>query len=258
MLAFELAGGREAGRAFIDALRIPELTASLGSVHTMVVHPPSTSHRQSSEAELLAAGITPGPAAGVRRARGRRGPRRPTSGDALAAARAAGRRPCRRSPPSREPAIATPAAVSAASHPTVRPEHPSPPRARVVAPADLGRLRRPPDHRAGPAGGRRDDPPAAAGLRVPLADRLRNGDGPDSTPATTRSLGPRVVDVLERLPRLPGVPLRLVQRRARRAGPLDRRVHARPDAAAVARRRRHPGRPARAVLRPARCRTGPR
>ena len=35
---------------------MPELTASLGSVHTMVVHPPSTSHRQSTEAELLAAG----------------------------------------------------------------------------------------------------------------------------------------------------------------------------------------------------------
>jgi len=60
MLAFEVAGGRDAGRAVIDALRLPELTASLGSVHTMVVHPPSTSHRQSTEAELLAAGITPG------------------------------------------------------------------------------------------------------------------------------------------------------------------------------------------------------
>ena len=60
MLAFEVEGGREAGRAIIDALSLPELTASLGSVHTMVVHPPSTSHRQSTEAELLAAGITPG------------------------------------------------------------------------------------------------------------------------------------------------------------------------------------------------------
>lgn len=60
MLAFEVAGGRVAGRAIIDALRLPELTASLGSVHTMVVHPPSTSHRQSNEAELMAAGITPG------------------------------------------------------------------------------------------------------------------------------------------------------------------------------------------------------
>jgi len=60
MLAFEVDGGRAAGRAVIDALRLPELTASLGSVHTMVVHPPSTSHRQSTEAELLEAGITPG------------------------------------------------------------------------------------------------------------------------------------------------------------------------------------------------------
>ncbi|MEO8438311.1 MAG: PLP-dependent transferase, partial [Chloroflexota bacterium] len=60
MLAFEVDGGRVAGRAVIDALTLPELTASLGSVHTMVVHPPSTSHRQSTEAELLDAGITPG------------------------------------------------------------------------------------------------------------------------------------------------------------------------------------------------------
>jgi cystathionine beta-lyase/cystathionine gamma-synthase len=60
MLAFEVIGGRDAGRAVIDALTLPELTASLGSVHTMVVHPPSTSHRQSSEAELLEARITPG------------------------------------------------------------------------------------------------------------------------------------------------------------------------------------------------------
>jgi methionine-gamma-lyase len=60
MLAFEVEGGRAAGRAIIDAMTLPELTASLGSVHTMVVHPPSTSHRQSTEAELLDAGITPG------------------------------------------------------------------------------------------------------------------------------------------------------------------------------------------------------
>ena len=60
MMAFEVEGGRAAGRAVIDAMTLPELTASLGSVHTMVVHPPSTSHRQSTEAELLDAGITPG------------------------------------------------------------------------------------------------------------------------------------------------------------------------------------------------------
>ncbi len=60
MLSVEVAGGRAAGRAIIDALTLTELTASLGSVHTMVVHPPSTSQRQMSEPELLAAGIVPG------------------------------------------------------------------------------------------------------------------------------------------------------------------------------------------------------
>ena len=60
MLALEVAGGRDAGRAIIDALTLTELTASLGSVHTMVVHPPSTSQRQMSEAELVDAGISPG------------------------------------------------------------------------------------------------------------------------------------------------------------------------------------------------------
>jgi len=60
MLAVELAGGRSAGWAVIDALTLTDLTASLGSVHTMVVHPPSTSQRQMTEAELAEAGITPG------------------------------------------------------------------------------------------------------------------------------------------------------------------------------------------------------
>ncbi len=60
MLAVDLAGGREAGGAFFDALSIPERTASLGSVHTMVVHPPTSSHRALDAAELAAAGITEG------------------------------------------------------------------------------------------------------------------------------------------------------------------------------------------------------
>lgn len=64
MLAFELEGGpiggRAAGRAFIDALTIPERTASLGSIHTIVAHPPSTTHRQLDDAALAEAGIAPG------------------------------------------------------------------------------------------------------------------------------------------------------------------------------------------------------
>ena len=60
MLAFEVEGGREGGQAIIDSMALPELTASLGSVHTFVVHPPSTSQRQLSDEELVASGITPG------------------------------------------------------------------------------------------------------------------------------------------------------------------------------------------------------
>ncbi len=60
MMAFELAGGRVAGEAFIDALTIPERTASLGSVHTIVAHPPSTTHRQYDDEQLAAAGIAAG------------------------------------------------------------------------------------------------------------------------------------------------------------------------------------------------------
>jgi methionine-gamma-lyase len=59
MLAFDL-GSRAAGTAFLDALEIGERTASLGSVHTIAVHPPSTTHRQLGETELERAGIAPG------------------------------------------------------------------------------------------------------------------------------------------------------------------------------------------------------
>lgn len=60
MLAFEVAGGRVAGRAVVDALTVPERTATLGSIHTIVAHPPSTTHRQLSDAELAETGIAPG------------------------------------------------------------------------------------------------------------------------------------------------------------------------------------------------------
>jgi cystathionine beta-lyase/cystathionine gamma-synthase len=60
MLAFELEGGRSAGRAFLDALSIGERTASLGAVFTMAVHPPSTTHRQLDAAALADAGIAEG------------------------------------------------------------------------------------------------------------------------------------------------------------------------------------------------------
>jgi cystathionine beta-lyase/cystathionine gamma-synthase len=60
MLALELEGGRAAGAAFIDRLEIPARTASLGSVFSIVTHPPSTTHRQLDDEALAAAGITAG------------------------------------------------------------------------------------------------------------------------------------------------------------------------------------------------------
>jgi len=60
MLAVELAAGAAGARVFVDALRIPERTASLGTIHTIVVHPPSTTHRQLSAEELAEAGIAAG------------------------------------------------------------------------------------------------------------------------------------------------------------------------------------------------------
>ncbi len=60
MLALELTGGRVAGAAFVDALTVPERTASLGSIHTIVAHAASTTHRQLDAAQLAAVGIGPG------------------------------------------------------------------------------------------------------------------------------------------------------------------------------------------------------
>jgi cystathionine beta-lyase/cystathionine gamma-synthase len=59
MLAFDL-GDRAAATAFIDNLTIPPRTASLGSIQTLAVHPPSSTHRQLSDTDLLESGILPG------------------------------------------------------------------------------------------------------------------------------------------------------------------------------------------------------
>jgi cystathionine beta-lyase/cystathionine gamma-synthase len=60
MVAFDLAGGRDAGMAFVKALRLAELVPSLGGVGTGVLHPASTSHRQLDAEGLAAAGISEG------------------------------------------------------------------------------------------------------------------------------------------------------------------------------------------------------
>jgi cystathionine beta-lyase/cystathionine gamma-synthase len=59
MLALDL-GDRGAAGAFLDTLTLPPRTASLGSVRTIAVHPPSTTHRQLNAAGLERAGIPEG------------------------------------------------------------------------------------------------------------------------------------------------------------------------------------------------------
>ncbi|WP_181788114.1 PLP-dependent transferase, partial [Streptomyces phytophilus] len=54
------AGGREAGRRFVESLRLALLSPSLGDVRTLVMHPASTSHRQLDAAALAAMDIGEG------------------------------------------------------------------------------------------------------------------------------------------------------------------------------------------------------
>jgi cystathionine beta-lyase/cystathionine gamma-synthase len=60
MLAVDLSGGRAAGEAFLDRLRVAVHATSLGSAETLCSHPASSSHRQLDDAGLAAAGMTPG------------------------------------------------------------------------------------------------------------------------------------------------------------------------------------------------------
>jgi cystathionine beta-lyase/cystathionine gamma-synthase len=59
-LAFDLAGGRAAGRRFTEATRVALLAPSLGGPETLVSHPASTTHRQLDADALAAAGIGEG------------------------------------------------------------------------------------------------------------------------------------------------------------------------------------------------------
>jgi O-acetylhomoserine (thiol)-lyase len=60
LLGFELAGGVEAGRAFIDALQMFYHVANIGDSRSLAIHPASTTHSQLSPEEQLATGVTPG------------------------------------------------------------------------------------------------------------------------------------------------------------------------------------------------------
>ncbi len=59
VLNFGIQGGREAGRAFIDGLKLASHLANVGDAKTLVIHPNSTTHQQLSEDEQRSAGVTP-------------------------------------------------------------------------------------------------------------------------------------------------------------------------------------------------------
>ena len=60
VLAFEIVGGIDAGRAFVEGLELHSHVANIGDVRSLVIHPASTTHSQLSAEEQLAAGVTPG------------------------------------------------------------------------------------------------------------------------------------------------------------------------------------------------------
>ena len=60
IVCFELKGGLEAGRQFLNRLKMLSLTANLGDTRSIASHPASTTHARLSEAERQAVAITPG------------------------------------------------------------------------------------------------------------------------------------------------------------------------------------------------------
>ena len=59
IFTFEIKGGAEAAKKFIDHLQVFSLLANVADVKSLVIHPASTTHSQMNEQELLASGITP-------------------------------------------------------------------------------------------------------------------------------------------------------------------------------------------------------
>ncbi|MGA3401069.1 MAG: PLP-dependent transferase [Acetobacteraceae bacterium] len=60
LVGFELAGGADAGRRFIDALQMFYHVANIGDARSLAIHPASTTHSQLSVEEQAATGVTPG------------------------------------------------------------------------------------------------------------------------------------------------------------------------------------------------------
>ncbi len=60
IVAFELKGGVDAGRSFIDSLELFSHLANVGDVRSLAIHPASTTHSQLDVGEQLTTGVTPG------------------------------------------------------------------------------------------------------------------------------------------------------------------------------------------------------
>ena len=60
LVCFELKGGIESGRKFLDALEMLTLTANLGDTRSIASHPASTTHAKLTDAERNAVGISAG------------------------------------------------------------------------------------------------------------------------------------------------------------------------------------------------------
>ena len=59
IVGFGIKGGKQAGAKFIDSVKLASHLANIGDSKTLVIHPASTTHSQLTEAEQLAAGVTP-------------------------------------------------------------------------------------------------------------------------------------------------------------------------------------------------------
>jgi len=59
VLSFGIRGGYEAGKKFINGVKLASHLANLGDAKTLVIHPPSTTHQQLTDDEQRAAGVTP-------------------------------------------------------------------------------------------------------------------------------------------------------------------------------------------------------
>ena len=60
MVGIELKGGIEAGKKFIESLKMFYHVANIGDARSLAIHPASTTHSQLNEKQLAEAGVTPG------------------------------------------------------------------------------------------------------------------------------------------------------------------------------------------------------